>query len=84
MTFANPKVGVKMRRKAWRPLNVGVKIYTVLRVPRYSVMRKARKEVLNDIHKACKEVLNDISKMDKERSRYSVLKEAKNGGLLVK
>ena len=73
MTFANPKVGVKMRRKAWRPLNVGVKIYTVLRVPRYSVMRKARKEVLND-----------ISKMDKERSRYSVLKEAKNGGLLVK
>lgn len=66
MTFAKPKMGVRMRRKAWRPLILGVKIYTMLRVPRYSVMRKERKEALNDIRKACKEVLNDISKMHKE------------------
>lgn len=24
MTFAKPKVSVRMRRKAWRPLNLGI------------------------------------------------------------
>lgn len=48
MTFAKPKLEVRMRRKAWRPLNIGVKIYTVLRTSRYSVFVKARKEVLRN------------------------------------
>ena len=48
MPFAKPKMKVRMRRKAWRPLNLGVKIYTVLRTPRISVMRKCVKEVLNE------------------------------------
>ena len=33
MTFAKHKVEVRMRRKAWRPMNIGVKMYSMLRTP---------------------------------------------------
>ena len=34
ISLVTPKMKVRMRRKAWRPLNLGVKIYTNIRARR--------------------------------------------------
>lgn len=35
MTFAKPKMLIRMRRKAWRPLNIGVKDYSLVKGPKF-------------------------------------------------
>lgn len=45
MTFVKNKIRIKMRRKAWRPLILGVKsfmLYKHVKPQRYSVIKKNR------------------------------------------
>ena len=44
MPFAKPKLEVRMRRKAWRPLNVGCRIYLTLKNGKYAIKNDKHRE----------------------------------------
>ena len=44
MTFAKLKVKIRMRRKAWRPLNIGCRIYLPLRNGKYAIKNDKHRE----------------------------------------